>query len=61
LGPPGRGRGKGRERKGERTRKGRGGDGREKEGREEGTGRVHYLRKTTPRHQVAGYGPDYTN
>ena len=52
LGPPG-GEVETWKRRGRGGRRGEGREGREREGREE----VHNLRKTTPRHQMAGYGP----
>jgi len=52
-------RGKGREKGEEREGKGRGEGMRDEGKRGDNRGRewVHYLRKTTPRHQMAGYGP----
>jgi len=38
----------------------KGWEGREREEREEGREGVHNLRKTTPRHQMAVYGPVLT-
>jgi len=61
LGPPGGGgKREGKEGRGEGRRKGR--EGRREKGREGKEGElreeVHNLRKTTPRHQMAGYGPE---
>jgi len=66
LQPPGGGRGKGKEGMGEgregKEGEGRGGDGKGGKGKGEMRGRegVHNLRKTTPRQQMAGYGPVVT-
>ena len=60
-GEKGRGRKEGMEGKEGRGEGGRGGEkGCEEGERRERRGRegVHNLRKTTPRHQMAGYGPD---
>jgi len=50
----GEGMGEGDSREGRREQVG---EGREMEGEKRGREGVHNLRKTTPRHQMAGYGP----
>ena len=46
---------------GEEKRREKGWEGREREGREEGTGRGPQFKKNNPRHQMAGYGPESTD